>query len=97
MYEKRLADALEKASLSAVEVERLAKEVADSELAIEPFKLWKIEHKDEQEAYQSLLRQLDNEKKEMNENIGASRKQITAYDKQIEEIYAREENSEYDL
>jgi hypothetical protein len=56
-----------------------------------------MKHKEEQKLYTSQLRQLDQEKREMDESIKANRKQIKVFENQIEEIYARGENSEYFL
>jgi chromosome segregation ATPase len=96
-YEGQVAEVNEKVKSATVEVERLAQEVAESELSLEPLKERQMEHKEEQKLYTSQLRQLDQEKREMDESIKANRKQIKVFEKQIEEIYARGENSEYVL
>lgn len=96
MYEGKLAETMENVRKSAEEIERIAQEVAVSDIAIEPLKVRQIEHKDDQKSYLSQLRQLEIEKNEMNDAIGTNRKQIEAYNTQIEAVYERGENSEYD-
>ena len=74
----------------------LVASINEKTVEILPLQARLAEFKDEQKQYTSQIRQLDQEKRDMDTAIKTHRKTIASYEEEIKNICDREENSEYD-